>query len=173
MYVVLSGTSITCGNYTVESENIENYEDFIVTDLRYKHQDTLMITQSYLCHCSHLWRVVKYYLTRFFLTSANKGHLNLWWRFNDKISHFYLWPPPHYWPHCSSLPSLTNSSSKYRKHMIIMIIQADQHCHWRGEARLPFPGCHHCHRHHHFCIFVILFVIINVIVVAIVSSLLP
>ena len=29
-----SGTSITCGNYTVDSENIENYEDFIVTDLR-------------------------------------------------------------------------------------------------------------------------------------------
>ena len=28
------GTSITCGNYTVDSENIENYEDFIVTDLR-------------------------------------------------------------------------------------------------------------------------------------------
>ena len=29
-----TGTSITCGNYTVVSENIENYEDFIVTDLR-------------------------------------------------------------------------------------------------------------------------------------------
>ena len=48
--LVLAGTSITCGNYTVESENIENYEDFIVTDLRHKHQDNLTITQSYLCH---------------------------------------------------------------------------------------------------------------------------
>ena len=40
---ILAGTSITCGNYTVESENIENYEDFIVTDLRYKLQDLFVI----------------------------------------------------------------------------------------------------------------------------------
>jgi len=44
----LEGTSITCGNYTVESENIENYEDFIVTDLRLTN--TVTGEERPVCH---------------------------------------------------------------------------------------------------------------------------
>ena len=36
----LEGTSLACGIYTVETENIENYEDFIVTDLKVTHTGT-------------------------------------------------------------------------------------------------------------------------------------
>lgn len=35
-----SGTSLLCGLYNVETENIENYEDFIVTDLKVTHTGT-------------------------------------------------------------------------------------------------------------------------------------
>ena len=36
----VSGTSLQCGVYNVETENIENYEDFIVTDLKLTHTGT-------------------------------------------------------------------------------------------------------------------------------------
>jgi len=36
----LEGTSLTCGIFRVESESIENYEDFIVTDLRLTNTKT-------------------------------------------------------------------------------------------------------------------------------------
>jgi len=36
----LEGTKLTCGIFTVESENIESYEDFIVTDLRLTNTTT-------------------------------------------------------------------------------------------------------------------------------------
>ena len=34
----MPGTSLQCGVYNVETENIENYEDFIVTDLKLTHK---------------------------------------------------------------------------------------------------------------------------------------
>ena len=37
---LFSGTSLLCGLYNVETENIENYEDFIVTDLKVTHTGT-------------------------------------------------------------------------------------------------------------------------------------
>ena len=62
----ISGTSITCGNYTAESENIENYEDFIVTDLRYNLQDLfVIITRPSLTLTGQI-------LTYMFITSTNK-----------------------------------------------------------------------------------------------------
>ena len=36
----VTGTSLQCGVYNVETENIENYEDFIVTDLKLTHTGT-------------------------------------------------------------------------------------------------------------------------------------
>jgi len=44
----LEGTSLQCGIYTVETENIENYEDFIVTDLKLTHTGTG--EERYICH---------------------------------------------------------------------------------------------------------------------------
>ena len=44
----LPGTSIECGLYSIQSENIENYEDFIVTDLKITHSVTG--EERHLCH---------------------------------------------------------------------------------------------------------------------------
>ena len=34
------GTSLQCGVFSVTTENIENYEDFVVTDLKLTHSGT-------------------------------------------------------------------------------------------------------------------------------------
>ena len=34
------GTSLQCGVFSVATENIENYEDFVVTDLKLTHTGT-------------------------------------------------------------------------------------------------------------------------------------
>ena len=34
------GTSLQCGVFSVTTENIENYEDFVVTDLKLTHTGT-------------------------------------------------------------------------------------------------------------------------------------
>jgi len=44
----LEGTSLLCGVYNIETENIENYEDFIVTDLKITHTGTG--EERYICH---------------------------------------------------------------------------------------------------------------------------
>ena len=36
----LAGTSLQCGVFSVTTENIENYEDFVVTDLKLTHSGT-------------------------------------------------------------------------------------------------------------------------------------
>ena len=45
---LLAGTSIECGLYSIQSENIENYEDFIVTDL--KITNSLTGEERHVCH---------------------------------------------------------------------------------------------------------------------------
>ena len=42
------GTSIECGQYSIQSENIENYEDFIVTDLKITNSATG--EERHVCH---------------------------------------------------------------------------------------------------------------------------
>ena len=44
----VSGTSIDCGIYSITSENIENYEDFIVTDLKITNSATG--EERHVCH---------------------------------------------------------------------------------------------------------------------------
>lgn len=44
----LEGTSIECGQYSIQSENIENYEDFIVTDLKITNSATG--EERHVCH---------------------------------------------------------------------------------------------------------------------------
>jgi len=44
----LEGSSIECGDYRITSENIENYEDFIVTDL--KISSSLTGEERHVCH---------------------------------------------------------------------------------------------------------------------------
>jgi len=44
----LEGTSLQCGVFSVTTENIENYEDFVVTDLKLTHTGTG--EERYVCH---------------------------------------------------------------------------------------------------------------------------
>ena len=44
----LEGTNVTYGVYNIQSENIENYEDFIVTDLKVTH--TVTDEERQVCH---------------------------------------------------------------------------------------------------------------------------
>ena len=44
----VAGTSMDCGIYSIQSENIENYEDFIVTDL--KITNSVTGEERHVCH---------------------------------------------------------------------------------------------------------------------------
>ena len=37
---MFAGTSLQCGAFSVTTENIENYEDFVVTDIKLTHTGT-------------------------------------------------------------------------------------------------------------------------------------
>ena len=39
-WITNQGTSLQCGVFSVTTENIENYEDFVVTDLKLTHTGT-------------------------------------------------------------------------------------------------------------------------------------
>ena len=46
--IISTGSSIKCGDYSIQSENIENYEDFIVTDLKITYNVTG--EERHVCH---------------------------------------------------------------------------------------------------------------------------